>query len=152
MSDKEKMRILGLDVGSHTIGVAVSDQLAVFAQGLKTIKRKSMETDLHEISAIISELEIEKIIVGLPKNLDGSLGPQAEVSLQWIRALRRRFRLPVVGWDERLSTIGASRALFEADVSRKKRKAVIDKMAAVFILQGYLDKKRKGKDGSVLRP
>ncbi len=146
------MRILGLDVGSHTIGVAVSDELGLFAQGVKTIRRKSMEADLKEISATISQFDIKKIVVGLPKNLDGSLGAQAEVSVQWIRTLRKNFRLPVVGWDERLSTVGASRALWEADVSRKKRKAVIDKLAAVFILQGYLDKKRKGRDGSLLRP
>ena len=143
------MRILGLDVGSHTIGVAVSDELGVTAQGLKTIRRKSMEEDLKEIASIISQFGVTKMVVGLPKSLDGSLGKQAELVFQWIKALRKKIRLPVVTWDERLSTVGATKILLEADLSRKKRKTVIDKLAAVLILQGYLDQSRKRKDGSL---
>jgi len=143
------MRILGLDVGSHTIGVAVSDELGVTAQGLKTIRRKSMEEDLKEIASIISQFGVTKMVVGLPKSLDGSIGKQAELVFQWIKALRKKIHLPVVTWDERLSTVGATKILLEADLSRKKRKTVIDKLAAVLILQGYLDQSRKRKDGSL---
>ena len=149
MSDKQKMRIMGLDMGSHTIGVAISDELGMIAQGLKTIRRKSMEDDLKEITATISEFRVDKIVVGLPKNLDGTLGKQAELVFQWIKAFKKRVHLPLVAWDERLSTVGASKILLEADLSRKKRKRVIDKLAAVLILQGYLDQSRKRKNGSL---
>jgi putative Holliday junction resolvase len=134
---------MGLDIGTHKIGVAVSDQLGITAQGFKTVKRKSMEEDLKEITTIIRQFEIDKIVVGLPKNMDGTLGIQAEMVFQWIKNLQDRIHLPVVIWDERLSTVEASKVLLEADLSRRKRKKVIDKLAAVLILQGYLDKNRK---------
>ena len=137
------MRIMGLDVGTHTIGVATSDELGITAQGLKTVKRRSLEADFEEISSIIDHFEISKIVVGLPKNMDGTLGKQAEKVFRWIRDLKDRTHLPVVTWDERLSTVGASRVLLEADLSRRKRKKVIDKLAAVLILQGYLDQRRE---------
>ncbi len=137
------MRIMGLDIGSHTIGLAMSDELGVTAQGLKTIKRKSMEEDLREILVIIDQFKIEKIVVGLPKNMDGTLGKQAEMIFQWIKAAKGKIHLPVVAWDERLSTVEASKILLKADLSRKRRKGVIDKLAAVLILQGYLDQGRK---------
>ncbi|MEW6374541.1 MAG: Holliday junction resolvase RuvX [Thermodesulfobacteriota bacterium] len=137
------MRIMGLDIGSHTIGLAMSDELGVTAQGLKTIKRKSLEEDLREILVIIDQFKIEKIVVGLPKNMDGTLGKQAEMVFQWINAAKGKIHLPVVAWDERLSTVEASKILLKADLSRKKRKGVIDKLAAVLILQGYLDQGRK---------
>jgi putative Holliday junction resolvase len=142
MSDIKKMRIMGLDIGSHTIGIAISDELGMTAQGLRTIRRRSMGEDLQEMMVIIDEYKIEKIVVGLPKNMDGTLGKQAEIVFQWITDLKKKIHLPVVTWDERLSTVGASKILLEADLSRKKRKKVIDKLAAVLILQGYLDQIR----------
>jgi putative Holliday junction resolvase len=149
MGNKNLMRTMGLDVGSHTIGVAVSDALGITAQGLKTLKRKSMEKDLEEIAIIIRQFEIEKIVVGLPKNMNGTLGTQAEIVLKWIKILKDKIHVQVVTWDERLSTVGASKILLEADLSRKKRKKVIDKLAAVLILQGYLDQS-KGTDYGTL--
>ncbi|MDP3017295.1 MAG: Holliday junction resolvase RuvX [Deltaproteobacteria bacterium] len=143
------MRIMGLDVGSKTIGVAISDELGITAQGLKTIKRKAMEDDLRELDAIISQFKIEKIVVGLPKNMDGSLGKQAEFVLGWIEDLKNKIQLPVETWDERLSTVEATKTLLKADLSRKKRKGVIDKVAAVLILQGYLQQIGSRKDESL---
>ena len=134
---------MGLDVGSHTIGMAISDELGLTAQGLKTLKRKSMEDDLREIAAIIGQFEINKIVVGLPINMDGTLGEQAENALRWVEVLKDQTQLPVVTWDERLSTVGAKKVLLEADLSRRKRKKVIDKLAAVLILQGYLDQRAR---------
>jgi putative Holliday junction resolvase len=142
------MRVMGLDIGSNTIGVAVSDELGMTAQGLKTIRRKSHEEDMREIGTIISELEIRKIVVGLPINMDGTVGKQAEMVLKWTKVLEENCHLPVVTWDERLSTVGASKILLEADLSRNKRKKVIDKLAAVLILQGYLDQSRTENHGS----
>lgn len=137
---------MGLDVGSKTIGVAISDELGITAQGLKTIKRRAMEDDLRELDDIISQFQIEKIVVGLPKNMDGSLGKQAEFVLAWVDDLKNKIHLPVETWDERLSTVEASRTLLKADLSRKKRKGVIDKLAAVLILQGYLQQIGSRKD------
>ena len=137
---------MGLDVGSKTIGVAISDELGITAQGFKTIKRKAMEDDLRELYTIISQFQIEKIVVGLPKNMDGSLGKQAEFVLGWIEDFKNKIQLPVETWDERLSTVEASKTLLKADLSRKKRKGVIDKLAAVLILQGYLQQIRSRKD------
>ncbi|MBU5343101.1 Holliday junction resolvase RuvX [Caldifermentibacillus hisashii] len=135
------MRILGLDVGSKTIGVAVSDELGWTAQGLKTIQIQEDEqkSGIPELEEIIREYGIEKIIVGLPKNMNGTIGPRGEISLQFAKLLKNRFSLPVELWDERLTTMAAERILLTADVSRKKRKKVIDKMAASLILQSYLD-------------
>jgi putative Holliday junction resolvase len=139
---------MGLDIGSHTIGIAVSDELGMTAQGLKTIRRKSKEDDFREILKIIDKFEIVKIVVGLPKNTDGTLGKQAEMVFHWIKTLREKIKLPVVTWDERFSTIEASKVLLEADLSRKKRKKAVDKLAAVLILQGYMDRSRNQNDGS----
>lgn len=143
------MRIMGLDVGTHTIGVAISDELGITAQGLKTLQRRSMEDDLKELATIIGQFEIERIVVGLPKNMDGGLGKQAAFVLKWIETLTNKISVPVVTWDERLSTVGASKILLEADLSRRKRKKVIDKLAAVLILQGYLDQNRKKNNGTL---
>jgi putative Holliday junction resolvase len=134
---------MGLDVGTRTIGVAISDALGITAQGLKTLKRKSIEEDLREIAIIIHQFEIERIVVGLPKNMDGTLGKQAEIVLEWIKVLKEKIHVSVETWDERLSTVGASKVLLEADLSRRKRKKVIDKLAAVLILQGYLDNRSR---------
>jgi putative Holliday junction resolvase len=102
-----------------------------------------MEEDFQEINVIIHQFEIEKIVVGLPRNMNGTLGQQAEIVLKWMEVLKGRIQVPVVTWDERLSTVGANKVLLEADLSRRKRKKVIDKMAAVLILQGYLDQTRR---------
>jgi putative Holliday junction resolvase len=146
MGNKMLMRIMGLDIGTRTIGIAISDELGITAQGLKTLRRKSMEEDFKEIAAIIRQFEIEEIIVGLPKNMDGTLGRQAEKVLKWMEVLKHKIKIPVATWDERLSTVGASKILLEADLSRSKRKKVIDKVAAVLILQGYLDQGRRKND------
>ncbi len=143
------VRTMGLDVGTRTIGIAVSDELGITAQGLKTLRRKSPEEDLREIAAIVRQFQIEKIVVGLPKNMDGTLGKQAEIVLNWTKVLTDKIQVPVATWDERLSTVGASKVLLEADLSRKKRKKVIDKLAAVIILQGYLDQSRRTNDGTL---
>ena len=134
---------MALDIGTHTIGIAISDELGITAQGLKTLGRKSMEEDFTQITAIIHQFGIEKIVVGLPKNMNDTLGKQAEFVLKWIDVLKDHLQVPVVTWDERLSTVGASKVLLEADLSRRKRKKVIDKLAAVLILQGYLDQSRR---------
>ena len=149
MGNKKLMRTMGLDIGTHTIGVAISDELGITAQGLKTLRRKSMEEDLKEIATIIRQFEIDKIVVGLPKKMDGTLGTQAEIVFQWIEVLKDKIHVPVVTWDERLSTVGASKVLLEADLSRKKRKKVIDKVAAVLILQGYLERSGRTNNGNL---
>lgn len=135
------MRIMGLDFGSKTIGVAVSDALLWTAQGVKTIRRSKKE--IEELRELIQEYEISEIVIGYPRNMNGTLGPRCEMTDEFATLLRQEFGLPVVLWDERLSTVAAQRTLLEADVSRSKRKQVIDKMAAVFILQGYLDRRQK---------
>lgn len=131
------MRIMSLDFGERTIGVAVSDALQITAQGIKTIRRSKEE--LLELKQIIQEYEVDQIVLGYPKNMNGTLGPRAQMTEEFSEILKGEFQLPVILWDERLSTVGAQRSLIQADVSREKRKKVIDKMAAVFILQGYLD-------------
>ena len=131
------MRIMGLDLGERTIGVAMSDTLTLTAQALKVIRRSGK--DFEELSEIIREYEVEQIVLGYPKNMNGTIGESARKAEEFGKELEYKFNLPVKLWDERLSTVGAERALLEADVSRAKRKKVIDKMAAVFILQGYLD-------------
>jgi len=150
MGDKKLMRIMSLDIGSKTIGIAISDELRITAQGLKTIKRKSIEEDLKEITLIIARFKIDKIVVGLPKNMDGTLGKQAETVFRWIKDFKDKIHISLVTWDERLSTVEASKTLLEADLSRKKRKKVIDKLAATLILQGYLNQLRNRGDESNL--
>ena len=134
------MRIMGLDVGSKTVGVAISDEFGWTAQGLKTIQINEAieEFGFNQMGELIEEYEINKIVVGLPKNMNGTIGPRGEASQIYADELEKRFSIPVVLWDERLTTVAAERVLLEADVSRKKRKKVIDKMAAAMILQGYL--------------
>ena len=134
------MRYIGLDVGDRTIGVAVSDPLNYTAQGITTVRRKSLEKDLENLHEIFDSYEIQEIIVGLPKNMNGTIGPQAEKAMAVGAVLEKEFGLTVVFWDERLTTMAATRAMLEADMSRKKRKGLVDKIAATYILQGYLDK------------
>ncbi|MCT8139568.1 Holliday junction resolvase RuvX [Anaerobacillus sp. CMMVII] len=135
------MRTLGLDVGTKTIGVAASDELGWTAQGVETIRRDSEnpDNDWEKLSKLIKELDIVKVVVGLPKNMNGTIGPSGEACQQFAEEVKQRFQLPVILWDERLTTVAAEKMLIAADMSRKKRKKVIDKMAAVMILQGYLD-------------
>jgi len=138
------MRILGLDVGSKTIGVAISDELGWTAQGIRTIPidEEKNQFGLDILGQIIKEYNVDKIVVGLPKNMNGTIGPRGEANQQFAKKLEKKFQLPVILWDERLSTVAAERVLLQADMSRKKRKQVIDKMAAVMILQGYLDSQK----------
>lgn len=131
---------MGLDFGSKTIGVAMSDALFWTAQGIKTIKRSKKELD--ELEELIREYEVMEIVIGYPKNMNGTLGPRCAMTEEFAEVLRSKFGLEVKLWDERLSTVAAQRTLLEADMSRAKRKNVIDKMAAVFILQGYLDSRQ----------
>jgi|SRR5690625_3091584 len=135
------MRVIGLDVGSKTIGVAVSDALKMTAQGLTTIAwtEHDMSSADDELSKIIAEYNVSEIVVGLPKHMNGSIGERGEFSIIFANRLEKTFQLPVHLIDERLTTVAAERTLLEADVSRKKRKQVIDKMAAVMILQSYLN-------------
>jgi len=130
---------MGLDLGEKTIGVAISDPLALTAQGLKVIKRSASDLEMKEIAKIVKEYEVTEIVVGYPKNMNGTIGPRAKMAEEYANSLKNELALPVRLWDERLSTIGAERVLLEADISRAKRKRIIDKMAAVIILQGYLD-------------
>lgn len=134
------MRYIGLDVGDRTIGVAVSDPLGYTAQGITTVRRKSLEKDFEKLREIFKEYEILGIVVGLPKNMNGTIGPQAEKAMEFGRVLEEEFGHKVIYWDERLTTMAAHRAMLEADMSRKKRKTLVDKIAATYILQGYLDK------------
>ncbi|MGG4381963.1 Holliday junction resolvase RuvX [Priestia megaterium] len=138
------MRVLGLDVGTKTIGVAVSDEMGWTAQGIETIKiaDEQMEQSYPRLQQLIDEYSVEKIVVGLPKNMNGTIGPRGEACIEFADNVKEEFNIETMMWDERLSTMAAERVLLSADVSRKKRKKVIDKMAAVMILQGYLDSKQ----------
>lgn len=137
------MRIMGLDVGSKTVGVAVSDALGWTAQGIETVKidEANGEFGIDRIAELVKEYTITEFVVGYPKNMNNTVGPRGEASENYKKLLEETFSLPVKLWDERLTTMAAERMLIEADVSRKKRKQVIDKLAAVMILQGYLDSK-----------
>ena len=135
-------RILGLDYGSKTVGVAVSDPLGLTAQRLETIWRKQenkLRQTLARIEEIAEEYQVERIVLGYPKNMNNTIGERAEKSLEFKEMLERRTGLPVVMWDERLTTVEANRTLMEAKVRRENRKQYLDELAAIFILQGYLD-------------
>ena len=136
------MRILALDVGSKTIGVALSDELGIAAHGVTTIKRTELKRDIEVLGKIIDQYKPSEILVGVPYNYDGTVSKRGEEILRFAEKIKATFSLPVQYWDESFSTVHAEKILLEADLSRKKRKKVIDKMAAVFILEGYLDKKR----------
>lgn len=136
------MRILGLDYGSKTVGVAVSDPLGITAQGVEIIRRQSenkLRRTLARIEELIARYQVEKIVLGLPKNMNNTLGDRAEKSLELKDTLERRTGLDVVMWDERLTTVSAEKVLMESGVRREHRKEYVDEIAAVFILQGYLD-------------
>ncbi len=134
------MRILGLDIGSKTIGVAISDPLGWTAQGITTIRRSKKENDLEEIRKICKEYSVETIVIGLPKNMNGSIGESGERVIGFSDEIKEYTGLKVEMWDERLTTVAAHKAMLEADLSRNKRKKIVDKIAATYILQGYLDR------------
>ena len=133
------MRVLGLDVGDRTIGVAISDPLGFTAQGITTIRRKGIENDIAQIVEICSQYNVETIVSGLPKNMNGTIGEQAEKVQSFCEVLKEAVNIEIKFWDERLTTVAAHRVMLEADMSRKKRKSIVDKIAATYILQGYLD-------------
>jgi putative Holliday junction resolvase len=133
---------MGLDYGDKTIGVAVSDELGWTAQSVETIRRTTRENDLDRLRQLVREYNVSAIVVGLPKNMNNTIGPRGEICIAFADDLKETLQLPIHLWDERLTTASAQRTLLEADVSRKKRKAVIDKMAAALILQGYMDAKQ----------
>ena len=136
------MRLMGLDYGSKTVGVAVSDPLGLTAQGVETVWRKQenkLRQTMARIEELISEYQVERIVLGYPKNMNNTIGERAQKSLEFKEMLERRIGLEVIMWDERLTTVEANRTLMEASVRRENRKQYLDQLAAVFILQGYLD-------------
>ena len=138
------MRILGLDFGSKTVGVAVSDLLGITAQGVEIIRRKDenkLRQTLARIEAIVQEYEVEQIVLGLPKMMNDSLGERVDKTMEFKEHISRRTGLPVVMWDERLTTVAADKAMMEAGIRRENRKDYVDMIAAQLILQGYLDSK-----------
>ena len=144
------MRILGLDYGSKTVGVAVSDPLGITAQGVSTIWRKQenkLRQTLAQIEKLVEDYQAERIVLGYPKNMNNTVGERALKSLEFKEMLERRTGLPVVMWDERLTTVEANRTLMESGVRRENRKQYLDELAAIFILQSYLD--AYGRDDAV---
>ena len=135
-------RIMGLDVGDKTIGVAVSDLMGLTAQGVKTVKRVGKKKDIEVLKEIIKEKQVNKIVSGLPKNMNGTLGPQGEKVIKFCEILEEETGIKIEYWDERLSTVAAERTLIQGNVRRENRKSVIDMVAATIILQGYLDRQR----------
>ncbi len=139
------MRIMGLDLGTKTVGVAISDALLLTAQGIEIIRRKDenkLRQTLARIEELIVEYEVGEIVLGLPKHMNNDLGDRAQFSLDFKEKLERRTGLPVALWDERLTTVSADRIMMEAGVRREDRKEYVDKIAAAIILQGYLDYKK----------
>ena len=138
------MRIMGLDYGSKTIGVAISDPLGLTAQGIEIIRREDenkLRKSLRRIEELVSEYQVEEIVLGFPKNMNNTIGERAQKSLELKEMLERRCGLPVIMWDERLTTVEANRTLMESGVRRENRSKYVDMIAAVFILQGYLEAK-----------
>ena len=144
------MRIMGLDIGSKTVGVAISDPLLITAQGIEIIRRKDenkLRQTLARIEELILEYEVKEIVLGLPKNMNDTEGPRVMLTMDFKEKLERRTGLPVHTWDERLTTVAADRTMMEAGIRRENRKEYVDKIAAVLILQGYLDYRgRKQED------
>ncbi len=142
------MRILGLDIGSKRIGVALSDELGYTAQGVETVTYSDPESAADRIQGIAESRGVTEMVIGIPYNMNGTEGPQVRNVREFIERLRKRINVPIHEWDERLTTFAAERVLLEADVSRAKRKKVVDKLAAVLILQGFLDSQSvKGSTG-----
>lgn len=140
------IRIMGLDFGSKTVGVAISDPLGITAQGIEIVRRTSenkLRKTLARIEELVAEYEVTEIVLGFPKNMNNTIGERAEKSLAFKEMLERRTGLPVVMWDERLTTVAANRTLIEGGVRRENRKDYVDMLAAVYILQGYLDSRER---------
>ncbi|ABZ83147.1 holliday junction resolvase, putative [Heliomicrobium modesticaldum Ice1] len=135
------MRIMGLDVGDKTIGVAVSDLMGWTAQGVATIRRSRLAADLEHLRELVKTYEVERIVCGLPRNMNGTYGPRAEGIRKFGSLVEKKLNIPVDYWDERLTTVAAQKTLIAGDLSRAKRKQVVDKLAAVLILQNYMDAK-----------
>lgn len=145
----EPVRIMGLDFGSKTVGVAISDPLGLTAQGIEIIRRTSenkLRRTLARIEELAGEYGVTRIVLGYPKNMNNTVGERAEKSLAFKEMLERRTGLPVVMWDERLTTVAANRTLMESGVRREERKEYVDMIAAVYILQGYLDCRTRNED------
>ena len=136
------MRVMGLDVGTKTIGVALSDELGLTAQPLTTIKRTGIRKDMEKLLGLMEEHGVEMLVVGVPVNIDGTIGERAKSVLAFVERLREATDAEIRTWDERLSTAAVERVLIEGDMSREKRKKVIDRLAAAYILQGFLDRHR----------
>jgi len=143
---------MGLDVGTKTVGVAISDALGITAQGVTTVRRTNLKADLRALSELAREYEVDRVVVGLPLNMDGTEGPRARASRDFAASVEKALGLPAELWDERLSTVAANRALLEADVSRARRKQVVDQVAATFILQGWLDARAPPRDNDPEEP
>lgn len=139
------MRVLGLDVGDVRIGIAVSDPTGLVASAYKTLVRESKWKDVEKIRSMIEDLQVDKVVVGLPKNMNNTLGPQGKKVQKFVNALKHDYPIDLVFVDERLTTVSAERVLIEADVSRKDRKKVVDQVAATYILQQYLDSQRNAE-------
>jgi len=133
------MKILGIDYGEKKVGLALSDPSNTIAQSLKVLKRKGSLSFLEQIKAIVNQNRVEKIVVGLPRNMNGSVGEKGKEVLAFVKALGKAVEVPIVTWDERLTTVTAERVLLQADLSREKRSEVLDKLSACIILQSYLD-------------
>ena len=147
-STSKIMRVMGLDYGSKTIGVAISDPLGLTAQGIEIIRREEenkLRKSLRRIEELIKEYQVEEIVLGFPKNMNNTIGERAEKSLQLKETLERRCKLPVIMWDERLTTVAADKAMMEAGIRRENRKDYVDMIAATLILQGYLDRRNNEK-------
>lgn len=138
------MRIMGLDFGTKRIGIAVSDELLLTAQGLDSLYRKELKSDLAEISRLVQENDVREIVVGLPLNMNGTYSAKTKEVVEFVDELSKAVKTPVKTWDERLTSMQAERVLLEANASRAKRKIVTDKLAAQIILQSYLDSRKKG--------
>ncbi len=138
------MRVMGLDMGTKRIGVAMSDERGVTATPLKVLKRSGERKVFEELKKLVEEYSVGSVVVGMPLNMDGSVGPKAKGVETFIERLGGELQIPVKAWDERLSTVAVTRVLLEADVSRAGRKRVVDKLAAAYILQGYLDTPQGG--------
>lgn len=140
------MRAMGLDVGTKTVGIAIADELGFSAQPITTVRRTNIKADLAEVARLITEYGVTQLIVGLALNMNGSEGPRAEQCRKFGDAIAEAASLPVIYWDERLTSVAAEKALIEADVSRAKRKQVVDQVAAVLILQGWLESQSLARD------
>jgi putative holliday junction resolvase len=140
----EKGKLMGLDLGTKTIGVAISDALRMTASPVETIKRIKFTQDAERLATLIADNNVTGIVIGLPLNMDGSEGPRVQSTRAFVRNLKQKIDLPMVFWDERLSTMAVTRTMIEADLSRARQAEVVDKLAASYILQGALDRLRRG--------